>query len=113
MKNLLVIKLLFILLVVFTSCSSNSQNIKSNNIKNDDTVIKGQYIALIRNKTNINKIKKEFKPYGIVEFSFVTKNMLKISLENDPGLEEVKKIKEKFKQIEVIESDRIVRIQEK
>lgn len=108
MKNLLIIKMLLVLFISFASCSSNSQNIKK-----DKSVIQGEYVALIKNKKNIDEIKKEFKPYGIVEFRFVTKDVLKISLEKDPGLEEIKKIKVKFKQIEILEPNRILKVQDK
>lgn len=108
MKNLLIIKVSLLLLIAFASCSSNSHNIKKEN-----SVIQGEYVALIKNKSNIDEIKKEFKPYGIVEFKFVTKDIVKISLEKDPGLETVKKIKLKFKQIEILEPNRILKVQDK
>ena len=100
--------MLLILLISFTSCSSNSQDVKK-----DKSIIQGEYVALIKNKRHIDEIKKEFKPYGIVEFKFVTKDILKISLEKDPGFEEVKKIKSKFKQIEILEPNRILKVQNK
>ena len=109
-----VYKLIFLIIISSASCSSGSQNI--NNTKDDNkiapekNIVPGEYLAVIKVKTDIEDIRKKFDVYGIKEFKFVTSNILKISLKTDPGLEKVKKLASSLKQIKSIEPNRIIRL---
>ena len=112
-------KLIFLVFVGLVSCSSNSQDInnpdiqkikKHNKASSEKNVVYGEYLAVIKVKTEMKGIRKKFDVYGIKEFKFVTSDILKISLKNDPGIEKVKKIASSFKQIKSIEPNRIIRL---
>ena len=107
MKISMMYKLIFFMLVIFASCSSSSQNI---NVKPEKNVVPGEYLAVTNTKTGAEDIRKRFDVYGIKEFKFVTKDILKISLKKDPGIEKVKKLASSFKQIKSIEPNRIIRL---
>ena len=106
--------MIFLIIISSASCSSGSQNI--NNTKDDNkiapekNIVPGEYLAVIKVKTDIEDIRKKFDVYGIKEFKFVTSNILKISLKTDPGLEKVKKLASSLKQIKSIEPNRIIRL---
>ncbi|MEI6080524.1 MAG: hypothetical protein WCQ53_07810 [bacterium] len=121
MKNLFMFKVLLVGLLGLASCSSNGQNIPAS--KKADTnvidfthkkskaeLVPGEYLAVIKANSDVNGIKKIFAKYGIKEFKSITNEIIKISLEKDPGVEEIKKLALTCDQIKSIEPNRIIRL---
>ena len=121
MKRLFICKVLLAGLIGLASCSSNGQNIPvskkaDTNVinlthkKNKAEVVPGEYLAVIKVNSDVNVIKKVFVKYGIKEFKLITNEIIKISLEKDPGYEEIKKVALTCDQIKSIEPNRIIRL---
>jgi hypothetical protein len=73
----------------------------------DDTV-KGEYIIIIRNKTNIDGVKKYLSAYGVSELKRIGENIYLIK--SGQSYKNIKNYALKYKGIKGIEPNRTVRL---
>ena len=97
---------LFLALICLLSLGLDCQN--TNNVPQQPVI--GEYLAVTKTQNSMKGLKKKFVPYGIKEFKFIGKNILKIKLKRDPGLEKVKKIASAYSNIKSIEPNRVIKI---